>query len=33
MKKAAAEQNIETEIWVVGVNEVKANAERLILFY
>lgn len=28
MKKAALEQGIEAEIWAVGANEVKANANR-----
>ena len=28
MKKAAQEQGVETEIWAVGANEVKANAGK-----
>ena len=28
MKKAALEQGIEAEIWAVGANEVKANADK-----
>lgn len=28
MKKAAKEENIEVEIWAVGANEVKANADK-----
>lgn len=33
MKKAAAEEGVEVNIWAVGANEVKANATKLILFY
>lgn len=28
MKKAADEENIEVDIWAVGANEVKANAQK-----
>lgn len=28
MKKAAKEENFQVEIWAVGANEVKANAEK-----
>lgn len=28
MKKAAKEENVEVEIWAVGANEVKANADK-----
>ncbi len=28
MKKAAKEENIEVDIWAVGANEVKANAQK-----
>lgn len=28
MKKSAKEQNIEVDIWAVGANEVRANADK-----
>ena len=28
MKKAAKEQRIQTDIWAVGANEIKANADK-----